>query len=575
MQYGHFDSEKREYVITNPATPESWVNYLGSPEYGAIISGNAEGYSFVKSGANGRLLRFRFNTKIGLPGRFIYLKDTKTGDYWSNAWQPVAKSLDEYKTQTRHGLGYTVIESEYSGVKTETSYYVPNGKTYEVWNIKITNTTNEKKSLEVTGFCEFTNHPNYEQDSVNLQYSKFITKTEYKENKILQILEHNDPENKNTRSFALVGSDVTNAWGNLDKFIGDYRSYSNPIGIVEKTETEANQAFCGNCCGALLTPIELGSGEEKDLTFIVAAYNNSEMNKVISKYTKAEQVEKDIEEIKSFWFGKLDNLKINTPSPEFNEMVNTWNAYQCFITFIWSRAASFVYCGLRNGYGYRDTVQDIQGIIHLDPKVAKEKIIFMLSAQVDNGAGLPLVKFDHNAGFEDTPDDASYVEATGHPSYRADDALWLFPTIYKYISETGDKTFLNEVIVYANGGEDSVYDHLKRALKFTEEHLGDHNLPAGLHADWNDCLRLGAKGESTFVAFQLYYAFGIMSKFADLQGDIGYSEKLAEDILKLSQRLSDCWDEDIFSLDFLSVKCKFRIFTAFNNNIQSFTTEFF
>lgn len=72
-------------------------------------------------------------------------------------------------------------------------------------------------------------------------------------------------------------------------------------------------------------------------------------------------------------------------------MINTWNAYQCFMTFIWSRAASFSYCGLRNGYGYRDTVQDIQGVIHLAPEMALDKIRFMLSAQVDNGGGLPLV----------------------------------------------------------------------------------------------------------------------------------------------------------------------------------------
>ena len=116
-------------------------------------------------------------------------------------------------------------------------------------------------------------------------------------------------------------------------------------------------------------------------------------------------------------------------------MINTWNAYNCFMTFIWSRAASFIYCGLRNGYGYRDTVQDIQGVIHLAPEMAVEKIRFMLSAQVDNGGGLPLVKFTHNAGHEDTPDDPSYVQATGHPAYRADDALWLFPTVYKYVSE--------------------------------------------------------------------------------------------------------------------------------------------
>ena len=76
----------------------------------------------------------------------------------------------------------------------------------------------------------------------------------------------------------------------------------------------------------------------------------------------------------------------------------------------------------------------------------------MLSAQVDNGGGLPLVKFDHNAGHENTPDDPEYVKETGHPSYRADDALWLFPTIRKYVGESFNKAFYDEVIVYANGG---------------------------------------------------------------------------------------------------------------------------
>ena len=124
---------------------------------------------------------------------------------------------------------------------------------------------------------------------------------------------------------------------------------------------------------------------------------------------KSRRVEKELQELKDYWHGKLANFQINTPSEELNAMINTWNAYQCFITFIWSRAASLIYCGLRNGYGYRDTVQDIQGIIHLDPEMAKEKLRFMLSAQVDNGGGLPLVKFDHKAGHEDTPDDFSYA----------------------------------------------------------------------------------------------------------------------------------------------------------------------
>ncbi|MGB4658985.1 MAG: glycosyl hydrolase family 65 protein, partial [Mobilitalea sp.] len=245
--------------------------------------------------------------------------------------------------------------------------------------------------------------------------------------------------------------------------------------------------------------------------------------------------------------GNLNNLQVKTPSKNFDAMVNTWNAYQCFITFIWSRAASFIYAGLRNGYGYRDTVQDIQGIIHLDPEMAKEKIEFMLSAQVNNGGGLPLVKFNHNAGHEDTPDDASYVAATGHPAYRADDALWLFPTVYKYMAETGDKAFIDQIIPYANTEEGTVYDHLKRAINFSMEHMSVHNMPAGLHADWNDCLRLGKKGESSFVAMQLYYAMSVIRDIAEDKKDtdyITYIDKVQKDLKDTINE--NCWEEDRF-----------------------------
>ena len=269
-------------------------------------------------------------------------------------------------------------------------------------------------------------------------------------------------------------------------------------------------------------------------------------NVILSEYKKAGRVDEEIDQLKNYWHEKLSNFSVETPSEEFNNMINVWNAYQCFITFIWSRAASFIYCGLRNGYGYRDTVQDIQGIIHLAPEMAVDKIRFMLSAQVDNGGGLPLVKFNHNAGHENTPDDPEYVKETGHPSYRADDALWLFPTIVKYIGESGNKDFLDEVIVYANGGEDTVYEHLKRAIKFSMEHMGDHDMPAGLHADWNDCLRLGAKGESTFVAFQLFYAMNVIRDMAKSKNDTDYIKYIDDVQAKLAASLEKCWDEDRF-----------------------------
>ena len=550
MKFGYFDLANKEYIITRPDTPAPWSNYLGSPEYGAIITNNAAGYSFVKSGANGRITRYRFNSNMALPGRYIYIRDNETGDYWSATWQPVGKPLDTYKSECRHGTGYSIMTSEYSDITSETSYYVPMNATYEIWRSKITNNSDKERKLSVYGFVEFTNENNYEQDQVNLQYTLFITRTSFEGNKIIQHINENSGKdatgsNHRERFLGLAGQKVNFANGDLDSFIGPYRTYSNPI-AVESGKCNGVMNFNNNACGALQSDIILKPGETKEFIYVLGQKDPSEADRIISSYEESGRVDRELADLKKFWHNRLANFEINTPSPEFNNMINVWNAYQCFITFTWSRAASLIYCGLRNGYGYRDTVQDIQGIIHLDPEMAAEKIRFMLSAQVNNGGGLPLVKFNHNAGHEDTPDDASYVQATGHPSYRADDALWLFPTIYKYVGESGNKAFYDEVIVYANGGEASVYEHLKKAIDFSMNRLGDHNMPAGLHADWNDCLRLGKKGESTFVAFQLYYAMSMMKKLAAERNDSEYSKYLDEIQGKLHDTLEKCWDEDRF-----------------------------
>ena len=556
MNYGYFDDLHREYVIEKPNTPAPWVNYLGSPEYGAIISNNAGGYSFAKSGANGRILRYVFNN-FDQPGRYIYLRDNDSKDYWSASWQPVGKDLSIYKSECRHGIGYTKMLADYDSIHSEALYYVPLGKSYEVWALNVTNNSDKERHLTISGYAEFTNHSNYEMDQVNLQYSLFITRTFFENNRIIQEIHGNldalspeeqvDNKTVTQRFFGLAGAPVSSYCGDKTEFLGKYHGYQNPQGVIDgdlRNQTSYNE----NSCGALSCVLDLKPGETKTISFLLGMKKTEEAAEIIASYANtASVVDSELSILKNDWYQKLDNLKVQTPSPEFNTMINTWNAYNCFMTFIWSRAASFIYCGLRNGYGYRDTVQDIQGVIHLAPDLAVEKIRFMLSAQVDNGGGLPLVKFTHDPGHEDTPDDASYVQETGHPAYRADDALWLFPTVYKYIAETGNTAFLDEVIPFANKDEGSVYEHLKRAVAFSMNHLGPHGMPAGLYADWNDCLRLGADGESSFVAMQYYYALRILKTFAEYKEDAEYIRFLEEKISETYELLQKlCWDENRF-----------------------------
>jgi len=552
MQYGHFDHDNREYVIDKPDTPAPWANYLGSPAYGAIISNNAGGYSFVKSGAAGRLIRYRFNEQ-DRPGRYIYLRDDNDskGDYWSASWQPVGKPLDQYKSICRHGTGYTKIEADYNDIHSEAVYYVPHNADYEVWRLKISNKGSKPRKISIFGFAEFTCESFYEQDQVNLQYTQFITRTYFKDKFILQTINENclnavNESRVETRFFGMAGAKVVSYCGDRASFIGNYRDYGNPIS-VENGKLDGTLNYNMNPCGALHTVIELAPTFEKEIVFLLGQKRETQAKEIIARYEKPSLADREVEDLKKFWHSKLDNLKVTTPDSNLNNMINTWNAYQCFITFIWSRAASLTYCGQRNGYGYRDTVQDIQGIIHLDPEMALEKIRFMISAQVNHGGALPLVKYDHNPGNEDKPEDESYRKSTGHPSYRADDALWLFPTVWKYIAETGNTDLLDEAIPYADEGHDTLFNHLLRAIDFSLNHLGIHGLPAGLHADWNDCLRLGASGVSVFVALQLYYAFEIMIRFAKYKKDDATEAKMMDLKKRFGKVIEEfCWDKDRF-----------------------------
>ena len=556
MRYGYFDDKAREYVIDRPDTPAPWVNYLGSPAYGAIISNHAGGYSFERSGANGRILRYVFN-QFDQPGRYIYLRDDESGDFWSASWQPVAKDLNDYQVKCCHGMGYTRMEASYAGISSKAVYYVPQGKAYEVWALTVTNDSDRDRSLTLTGYAEFTNHSNYEQDQVNLQYSLFIGRTVFEGNRITQQIHGNldalaqgedvDDKTVTERFFGLAGAPVSSYCGDKTAFLGAYHGYGNPQGVAAG-DLGNLESYNENSCGALSCKVKLAPGESKTILFATGMKPSAQAAAILAGYTDpAAQVQQEVDALKAEWYSRFSHLQVETPDPAFNTMLNTWNAYNCFITFIWSRAASLIYCGLRNGYGYRDTVQDIQGIIHLEPEMACEKIRFMLSAQVDNGGGLPLVKFTHNPGHEDTPDDPSYVKETGHPAYRADDALWLFPTVYKYVAESGNLAFLDEVIPFANKDQGTVYEHLKRAVEFSLNHLGPHGLPAGLYADWNDCLRLGANGESAFVAFQFYYAMRILRQFAAHRGADQDVRWLDEKLTEYQSRIQElCWDGDRF-----------------------------
>ncbi len=509
MQYGYFDDKNKEYVITKPDTPKSWSNYLGSKEFGAIITNNAGGYTFYKSGGMGRFIRMRFNSvPMDQPGRYIYFHDHDSGDYWTASWQPAGKPLDQYKSQCCHGTAYTRITSEYKGITSEVTYFVPLNCLYELWKVKVTNNSPRKRNLSGFTYQEYVGTWNALDDLLNLQYVQYTAQMKV----IDGIIDHGtnvnippmpgnfEEKDQGRHTFqAVVGARITGYDTNREVFLGPYRSYANPI-AVEKGRCSNSLAYVDNPCGSLQFEIKLDPGQSLDFLVIVGIGKaDVEGKKLAAEYNDLSKADDDLARLKDYWHTRIKGFTAETPDQLLNSMINMWSIYNCMITFAWSRAASLIYTASeRDGLGYRDTVQDFLGPMHAITDEIRQRLELMITGQVSTGGAMPVVRpLSHKPGHEIAPDEEEY---------RSDDCLWLFNAVPAYVKETGDIAFYNKVLPYADKGEDTVMGHLKRAILFNMERSGAHGLPCGLRADWNDCLRFGHKGESVFVAMQLRFA---------------------------------------------------------------------
>ena len=545
MNYGHFDDAAREYVITRPDTPRAWSNYLGSRRYGAIITHHAGGYSFTRSPASGRFLRHRYNAvPMDQPGRQFYLRDRDSGDYWSAAWQPVGKPLDEFKTTTRFGLGYAVITSEWRGIRSEATYFVPLDQDFEYWRLAVTNTGAAPRRLSVFSFCEFTTEWSIQQDLLNLQYAQYISDAVWRDGFILASSCRRLPEDP--ADFAnwdqsrwwwmtQLGGEIAGYDCEREKLLGIYRSFDRPE-AVERGACGNSSHFSDNGCGAIQSDLELAPGASADVLVLLGVGRAPQARRTRAAFGSVTACERELARLQAHWHGLVDTLQVRTPDADFDHMTNVWGAYNALMTFEWSRSCSLVYTGdQRDGFGFRDTVQDMLGVTAMLPRVVRERLILMLSGQDATGGAQPEIRpWAHRPG---------RMKPTPPERYRSDDCLWFFNAVPAYVAETGDLAFYREIVPFADRGKATVFGHLRRALAFNLARTGRHGLPCGLHADWNDCLRLGYRGESVFVTFQVRLG---LQTYADIAAQLEQPKERAwalAQLAKLDRKIAKvCWD---------------------------------
>ncbi|EKO3798281.1 N,N'-diacetylchitobiose phosphorylase [Vibrio harveyi] len=550
MKYGYFDNENREYVITRPDVPAPWTNYLGTEKFCTVISHNAGGYSFYNSPEYNRVTKFRPNATFDRPGHYVYLRDDETGDYWSISWQPVAKSLDEANYEVRHGLSYSKFKCEYSGITATKTLFVPKGEDAEIWDVVIKNTSDKPRTISAFSFVEFS-FSHIQSDNQNHQMSLYSAGTAYNEGVIEYDLYYNTND---FEGFYYLAStfDPDSYDGQRDSFLGLYRDEANPL-AVEQGKCFNTAQTCYNHCGSLHKQFTIQPGEEVRFAYILGiGKGNGE--RLRAKYQDLAEVDNAFAGIKAHWDERCGKFQVKSPNEGLDTMINAWTLYQAETCVVWSRFASFIEVGGRTGLGYRDTAQDAISVPHANPAMTRKRIVDLLRGQVKAGYGLHLfdpdwfdpekadVKPSKSPTVVPTPSDEDKIH--GIEDTCSDDHLWLVPTICKYVMETGEHSFFDEVIPYADGGDATVYDHMKAALNFSAEYVGQTGICKGLRADWNDCLNLGG-GESSMVSFLHFWAlqeFIDLAKYLGKQADVEKYTEMAANVREACE--THLWDDE-------------------------------
>ncbi len=499
MQFGHFDDVAREYVITTPHTPAPWINYLGSQDFFGLISHTGGGYAFYRDARMRRLTRYRYNsvpTDVG--GRIFSIHDE--GDVWSPGYLPYKAQLDAY--ECRHGMGYTRITGSRGGLTASVLFFVPVDTDAEIHQVTLTNDSAATKRVSLFSFLEFCLW-NAEDDQTNYQRNLSIGEVEVDDGAIYHTTEYRERRDH----YAVYGVNVPIAGFDTDRdaYLGPQNGFAEAA-VPHAGRSTGSVASGWYPIGSHQLDVTLAPGESRAFTFTLGYLENPRDAKwqapgiirkdgaraLLRRFSTTAATDTAFAELRAYWDGLLRSYSVASGDARLDRMVNTWNQYQCMVTYNMSRSASYFETGIGRGMGFRDSNQDLLGFVHLVPERARERIIDIASTQFPDGSAYhqyqPLTKRGNNAvgsGFNDDP-------------------LWLVAGVAAYIKETGDFGILDTSVPFDNDPSNaaSLMEHLKRSFDHVTDNLGPHGLPLIGRADWNDCLNLNCFSETPGESFQ-------------------------------------------------------------------------
>jgi cyclic beta-1,2-glucan synthetase len=530
------DSEYEIHLTGSDLPPAPWINVVGNETGGFVVSEGGSGTTWAGNSFFYRITPWHNDPVRDPSSDCVFLRDDTNGDLWTATPCPIREPTPY---RVRHGAGYTVFDHDHKGLSSSLRLSVDQADPVKISILTLRNDGTTRRKLTLTWYLEWVL-------GVTREKTQYQVRTEFdEETQSMFARNYFDADFAQNVAFASISERVAYYTADRREFLGRNGTISSPAALERAGLSGAVGATIDPCC-ALQVSVNLGPGETRDIVMLLgAAEGEDAVRKIIGRHRTSAAAIRAVETNTTAWEKRLTTIRVRTPEPTFDLMVNKWALYQALSCRMWARTALYQSSG---AFGFRDQLQDVMAFVYTDPELAREHIVRAASRQFVEGD----------------------VQHWWHPQTGrgvrtrfSDDLVWLPYVIDHYITVTSDREVLDVEVPYLTMRElnpdeheiyelpkvstesGSIYDHCVRALRRACS-KGVHGLPLIGSGDWNDGMnRVGieGKGESVWLAWFLIATLRRFATHAGVRGDTAMRDEVlakADDYVDAVER--SAWD---------------------------------
>ncbi len=512
---GGYDLDRREYVVVlegDATTPAPWVNVIGRPRFGTMVSEAGIGTTWAENSHENRITTWNNDPVSDGSGELTYVRDEDTGELWSPTPLPVR---DEDPYVVRHGRGYSVFEHTTRGIAHELTWFVPPDEPVRIARLRLTNLSERSRRLTVTHMVEWV------LGSSRSRANQQVVTWWDPGAAMLTAHNHFNDDFPGRSAFLACDKPLHSYTASRTEFLGRNGDPASPAAMRAASLCGTTGRYHDNC-GALMVPVEIGPGQTSEVSFLLGQTTILDLARdLVSSLREPGAISSALDAAKDAWERDLDAIQVSTPDPAMDALVNSHLLYQALSCRFWGRTATYQSSG---AFGFRDQLQDCLALLAVRPDLVRDHIVEASRRQFPEGDVLHWWQ---------------PVSGRGVRTRFTDDRLWLPLIVAEYLRATGDSTVLDETVAFLEGpaleegAEDayiqpscserqaSVYGHCVAAIEASLG-TGPHGLPLMGGGDWNDGMNrvgLGGQGESVWMAWFLDVVLGRFATVAQERDD--------------------------------------------------------